>query len=290
MARHRDQGATVISPYRDRGLPFSNLTVIRSRSFCDGMAEELIGALSRVKGLAVAATYFRVPVQGTPDRHPRNRPAARRAERARGQGPEGRQQAANHRTVINVADGYHIWSERYDRTIDDVFAIQDEIARAITESLRVTLARQATGTIVKPPPGNIDAYHLYLRGRFLLNRFADLRGSLTAARQCFEEAIALDPNFSAAYAGLSEACNALGYTTSFRHPGRAAPRSMQPRVRWHWTPRFPKLTRRLAGPRHCLPSTWHGGTGFPARAGAVARLCARPRVLRVVVVRLRSFR
>ena len=99
-----------------------------------------------------------------------------------------------------------------------MFLIQDEIARSITESLRVTLTRPATGMMVKPATSNLDAYHLYLRGRFLLNKFADLYGSLTGARKCFEEAVALDPLYSAAYAGLSEACTALGYTTFLPAP------------------------------------------------------------------------
>jgi tetratricopeptide (TPR) repeat protein len=68
--------------------------------------------------------------------------------------------------------------------------------------------------MVKPATSNIDAYHLYLRGRFLLNKFADLWASWTAARKCFEDAIALDSMYSAAYAGLSEVWTALGYTTS----------------------------------------------------------------------------
>ena len=99
-----------------------------------------------------------------------------------------------------------------------MFLIQDEIARSITESLRVTLTRPATGMMVKPATSNLDAYHLYLRGRFLLNKFADLYGSLTGARKCFEEAVALDPMYSAAYAGLAEACTALGYTTFLPAP------------------------------------------------------------------------
>src|SRR4029453_9718154 len=61
-------------------------------------------------------------------------------------------------------------------------------------------------------------YHLYLRGRFLMNKFADLYGSLTGARKCFEEAVELDPMYSAAYAGLSEVCTALGYTTFLPAP------------------------------------------------------------------------
>ena len=72
--------------------------------------------------------------------------------------------------------------------------------------------------MVKPATTNLDAYHFYLRGRFLLNKFADLYGSLTGARKCFEQAVALDPMYSAAYAGLSETCTALGYTTFLSAP------------------------------------------------------------------------
>jgi TolB-like protein/tetratricopeptide (TPR) repeat protein len=195
-------------------LPFANLTGDADQEyFCDGMAEELIGALSRVKGLAVTSRTSAFQFKG---KHADVREIGERLDVQ--SVLEGSVRRAGTRLritaqLVNVADGYHLWSERYDRNVDDVFAIQDEIARAITESLRVTLTRPLTGAMVKPPTSNIDAYHLYLRGRFLLNRFADLRGSLTAARQCFEEAIARDDGFAAAYAGLSEACNALGYTT-----------------------------------------------------------------------------
>jgi eukaryotic-like serine/threonine-protein kinase len=195
-------------------LPFANLTNDPDQEyFCDGMAEELISALSRVKGLAVVSRTSAFQFKGS------SIDVREIGERLDVQTVlEGSVRRAGNRLrisaqLINVSDGYHVWSERFDRTIDDVFLIQDEIARSITESLRVTLTRPATGMMVKPATANLDAYHLYLRGRFLLNKFADLYGSLTVARKCFEEAVALDPLYSAAYAGLSEACTALGYTT-----------------------------------------------------------------------------
>ena len=195
-------------------LPFANLTNDPDQEyFCDGMAEELISALSRVKGISVVSRTSAFQFKGS------NADVREIGERLDVQTVlEGSVRKAGNRLrinvqLVNVADGYHLWSERFDRTIEDVFSIQDEIARSISESLRTTLTRPMTGAMVKPATTNLDAYHWYLRGRYLLNRFADLRGSLTGARTCFEEAIALDPNYSAAYAGLSEACNALGYTT-----------------------------------------------------------------------------
>ena len=200
-------------------LPFANLTNDPDQEyFCDGMAEELISALSRVKGLAVVSRTSAFQFKGSPIdvREIGERLDVRTVL-------EGSVRRAGNRLrisaqLVNVTDGFHIWSERFDRTADDVFLIQDEIARSITESLRVTLTRPATGVMVKPPTSNLDAYHLYLRGRFLMNKFADLYGSLTGARKCFEQAVELDPMYSAAYAGLSEVCTALGYTTFLPAP------------------------------------------------------------------------
>jgi serine/threonine protein kinase/tetratricopeptide (TPR) repeat protein len=200
-------------------LPFANLTTDPDQEyFCDGMAEELISALSRVKGLSVASrtSAFQFKRQQTDVREMgRHLDVETILEGSvRKSGDRLRITAQ----LINVADGYHLWSDRYDRTIDDVFAIQDEIARSITENLRVTLTRPGAGVIVKPATANLDAYHLYLRGRFLLNKLTDLHGSLTGARTCFEQAVQLDPDYASAYAGLSEACNALGYTTFLPAP------------------------------------------------------------------------
>ena len=200
-------------------LPFSNLTTDPDQEyFCDGMAEELISALSRLKSLSVASRTSAFQFKGRPT------DVREIGERLDVQTVlEGSVRKAGNRLritaqLVNVADGYQLWADRYDRTIEDVFAIQDEIARAITDSLRVTLARQTSTAIVKPATSNIDAYHAYLRGRFLLNRLTDLHASWSGALECFEQAVRLDPLYAEAYAGLSEACNALGYTTVLPAP------------------------------------------------------------------------
>jgi tetratricopeptide (TPR) repeat protein len=124
--------------------------------------------------------------------------------------------------LISVSDGYHLWSERYDRTLEDVFAIQDEIAKAITDSLRVTLTQSGSRALVRGGTSNIEAYNAYLRGRFMLNNFVGLAESLQAARGCFEGAVSLDPEFAQGYAALSECFNALGFTSFL--PGAEASR------------------------------------------------------------------
>jgi serine/threonine protein kinase/tetratricopeptide (TPR) repeat protein len=202
------------SPASIAVLPFRNLSADADQEyFCDGIAEELISALGRVKGLSVAArsSAFQFRAQSVDVREigAKLNVQAVLEGSVRRSGDRLRVTAQ----LVNVTDGYQLWSERYDRTMEDVFEIQDEIARAITRGLEVTLGRSSSASIVKPPTRNLDAYHLYLRGRFLLNQFADLFASLNAARRCFEEAVALDPDYAAAWAGLGETCIALGYTT-----------------------------------------------------------------------------
>jgi serine/threonine protein kinase/tetratricopeptide (TPR) repeat protein len=195
-------------------LPFSNLTGDPSQDyFCDGMAEELIGALARIRGLSVAArtSAFQFKGQPTDVREIGERLGVLTVL-------EGSVRTAGNRLritaqLINVADGYHLWSDRYDRTVDDVFEIQDEIAKAITDSLRVTLTQSGSGTIVRGATSSIEAYNAYLRGRFMLNNFVGLADSLVAARGCFEQAVLLDPDFAPAHAALSECFNALGFTS-----------------------------------------------------------------------------
>src|SRR5437016_224093 len=123
--------------------------------------------------------------------------------------------------LVKVGDGYHLWTERYDREMTDVFAIQDEIAKAIASRLRVTLDGEGM-PLVMPATVNLDAYHLYLKGRYYLA----LRGlGLKKALECFDQALALDPHYALAYAGLADACTVLAQY------GLAPPNVLRPRGR-----------------------------------------------------------
>src|SRR5207244_12300201 len=123
--------------------------------------------------------------------------------------------------LVKVADGYHLWSEQYDREMPDVFAIQDEIARAIATRLQVALGGDEA-PLVTPATGNLDAYHLYLKGRYYLAQ----RGlGLKKALECFDQALALDPQYALAYAGLADACTVLAQY------GLAPPDVLRPRAR-----------------------------------------------------------
>jgi tetratricopeptide (TPR) repeat protein len=110
--------------------------------------------------------------------------------------------------LVNAADGYHLWSEKYDREMEDIFDIQDEIARSIAERLKVTLETGAKARLVKAGTNNLEAYRLYLKGRALLPR----RGSaIPRALECLHQAVTLDPDYAQAWAGLADSHTALGY-------------------------------------------------------------------------------
>ncbi len=121
--------------------------------------------------------------------------------------------------LINIENGYHLWSERYDREINDVFAIQDEIALVITEKLKVTLLKNDRDLITKSYTLNTEAYELYLKGQFYLTR----RGaSLMTSIECFQRAIELDPDFALPHAGYADA-NLLIATYGLVPPDQVMP-------------------------------------------------------------------
>jgi hypothetical protein len=109
---------------------------------------------------------------------------------------------------MSTEEGRQLWSERFDRELDDVFAIQDEIARAIAERLELTLGLRAAGPLVAPPTEDLEAYQLYLRGREAVHQ----RGPTALRRgiELFRQALARDPGYARAHAGIAEAYLGLG--------------------------------------------------------------------------------
>lgn len=109
--------------------------------------------------------------------------------------------------LVNVTDGFHLWSERYDRQLEDVFAIQEEIADNIVKALRVVLSEEEKRAIEKAPTTDIEAYEYYLRGRQFFHQFR--RTGIQFARRMFERALELDPNYVLAFAGAADCCSFL---------------------------------------------------------------------------------
>ncbi|TAL42939.1 MAG: adenylate/guanylate cyclase domain-containing protein, partial [Chitinophagaceae bacterium] len=188
-------------------LPFVNMSNDPEQEyFSDGMAEEILNSLSHLKDLKVAGRTSSFQFKG------KNIDLHEVGEKlgvgtvlegsVRKQGNKLRITAQ----LINVEDGYHMWSEKYDRNMDDIFAIQDEIALAITENLKVILLEKEKAVITKIHTQNTEAYEFYLRGRFYLNkRF------LFQSLEQFNRAIELDPYFVKAHAGLADAYVILGF-------------------------------------------------------------------------------
>lgn len=192
-------------------LPFANLSGDPAFEYLsDGVAEEIIMALAQVQGLRVAARTssfaFRVKDLDLPEIGAKLRVATVL---------EGSVQKSGNRLRVSarlakVADGFALWSERYDREMTDVFAIQDDIARAIAAGLQVTFedweGKPQDKALVTPPTANLAAYDLYLKGRYQL---AQPGLGLKRALDLFEQAVALDPDYAQAHAGLAEACALL---------------------------------------------------------------------------------
>jgi TolB-like protein/DNA-binding winged helix-turn-helix (wHTH) protein/Flp pilus assembly protein TadD len=188
-------------------LPFSDMSPQKDQEyFCEGIAEELIHTLAAIDGLQVPARSSSFQFAGKP-RDISEVGARLKVDTVL----EGSIRKAGNRLritvqLVNVSDGYHLWSERYDRNLDDVFAVQDEIARAIVDKLRVTLR---TGRpLVKRQTDDLEAYRLYLQGRYYWSRLAGR--FVMQAMACFEQAIARDASYALAHAGLANAYTVLG--------------------------------------------------------------------------------
>lgn len=182
-------------------LPFVNMSGDKEQEyFSDGLAEEIINALTKIPGLKVPARtssfYFRGKETDIQEISAKLKVNSILEGSVRRSGNRIRVTAQ----LINAADGYHLWSERYDREMTDVFAIQDEICQAIVDKLRVELAGDRRA--VKHPTENVEAYNLYLKGHYQLHKYT--MQSCEKGREYLEQAIVLDPHYALAWFGLAE--------------------------------------------------------------------------------------
>ncbi len=170
--------------------------------FCAGITEDILTDLSKIKGLRVASRNAVARYRGTP-----LDPARVAAELGVGAVLEGSVRRAGERVrisaqLVNAADGFHLWAERYDRTMDDVFAVQEEIASSIAAALRVTLSPAESASLGRDRPQDVRAYDLYLKGRQLYGRYDD--ASLREALEVFRQATVIDPGYALAWAGIAD--------------------------------------------------------------------------------------
>jgi TolB-like protein/Tfp pilus assembly protein PilF len=184
-------------------LPLANLSQeAENEYFSDGLSEEIRNQLARVTGLRVAARTSSFAFKG---RAEDVREIGRRLNVASVLEGGVRKQADRVRIdlqLVSTGDGYQIWSQSFERRLDDIFRLQSEIAAAVIAAI-IPRKRDGSMTPGAPATRNFDAYNLYLLGRHLFHRRTE--ASLARAVECFEQAIAVDPRYALAYSGLADA-------------------------------------------------------------------------------------
>ncbi|MFL5312327.1 MAG: tetratricopeptide repeat protein [Myxococcales bacterium] len=205
-------------------LPFVNMSPQKDDEyFSDGITEEVINALANVEGVRVVSRTSAFAFKG------KNLSVRKIGEElavatllegsVRRQGNDVRIVAQ----LINAADGYHLWSKTYDRKLENVFAVEDELARSITDALRPQLLKQAP-PVVTQPTSSTEAHDLYLRGRHFWNkRTAD---DLKRASALFRQALEVDPRYALAHAGLADSYALLAEYTPAR-PDEVLPQASE---------------------------------------------------------------
>ncbi|OGU29478.1 MAG: hypothetical protein A2057_11730 [Ignavibacteria bacterium GWA2_35_9] len=191
-------------------MPFVNISADPEQEyFCDGLTEDLINALSTIKDLKVVArTSAFIFKGGSHDVRKIGRKLDVRTIL------EGSVRKSGNRLritaqLINVSDGYHLWSERYDRELKDVFDLQEEISLAIVDLLKIKLLEVEKEKLLKRYTDNIEAYNLYLQGLYFFNQFNF--SLLHKAIEYFHQALEKDPNYAVAYYGLGACYFCLAY-------------------------------------------------------------------------------
>jgi TolB-like protein/Tfp pilus assembly protein PilF len=209
-------------------LPFKNMSADEENEyFCDGLAEELLNALARIEELKVAARTSAFSFKG------KNKNISEIGRQLSVNTVlEGSVRKSGNRIritvqLVNASDGYHLWSERYDREMQDIFEVQDEITLAVVDALKLKLFGDEKGELLKRGTQNAEAYQLYLKGRFFANRFT-VEG-IEKAIELYEQATAIDSEYAMAHVGISDAYFFLGIpdaTTGILSPQESLPKAL----------------------------------------------------------------
>ena len=184
-------------------LPFLDMSPERDQAyFCEGIAEEIINALTPIRNLNVAArsSSFQFSPQGGDVRDTGRKLGVKTILEGSVRKSGGKLRVTAQ--LVNVSDGYHVWSKVFDQEPKDVFAIQDEIAASIAESLVETITAQDREAIRTAPRTHVDAYDYYLRGRQFFKRFRKV--DIEHAKQMFWQAIDIDADYALAWAGYAD--------------------------------------------------------------------------------------
>jgi serine/threonine protein kinase/Flp pilus assembly protein TadD len=189
-------------------LYFENMnSESESDYFCAGMTEDIITDLSKIKELKVVSRTDVLPFRAK-EVNTRQVGEALRVNYVL----EGSVRKAGNRIritaqLLSVRDGYHLWAERFDRMIEDIFDLQNEVSQKIVDALKISLTDSERQALTQKPTDDLRAYDFYMRGRELL--YLKGRRNTEGAIEMFEHAAAIDPGFASSYAGLAEACSSM---------------------------------------------------------------------------------
>jgi serine/threonine protein kinase/Tfp pilus assembly protein PilF len=206
-------------------LPFVNISADPEQEyFCDGLAEELINTLTKIKDIKVVARTSAFSFKGkTMD--VREIGKMLNVEKVL----EGSVRKSGNKLritaqLISVADGYHLWSEKFDREMEDIFAIQDEISLALVDNLKITLLKKEEEALLKRYTEDLEAYNFYLKGIYFLRMYT--AEGFQEAIKYFELTLQKDPNYALAYYGLAEVFYAISYWANVP-PNEAYPKAKE---------------------------------------------------------------
>src|SRR5216683_2339099 len=191
-------------------LPFANLSAdAENEYFCDGLADELLNSLAKIDDLKVAARTSAFSFKG------KNVNVSEIGERLGVKNVlEGSVRKSGNRLrisvqLVNASDGFHLWSERYDREMQDIFELQDEITLSVTVALKVRLLGKDRDVVLKRYTDDAEAYELFLKGRYYYYKYS--AEGWRRAIEFFEKAIEKEPNYAPAYAGMNSSWGFLWF-------------------------------------------------------------------------------
>ena len=191
-------------------LPFVHMSADSDNEyFCDGLAEKLLNALTKVEDLKVAARTSAFSFKG------KNVDVSEIGSALHVQTVlEGSVRKSGNRLritvqLVNVSDGYHLWSERYDREMKDIFDVQDEITLAVVEALKVKLMGEKKSAVLRRYTDNAEVYELYLKGRYYCNKYTP--EGWRKGLEFFDQAIEKEPEYALAYTGKARALSSCYY-------------------------------------------------------------------------------
>ena len=206
-------------------LPFTDMSREKDQEyFCDGIAENIIDALSKVEGVKTVARSSAFAFKNK-NMDVRDIGKTLNVENV----VEGSVRKAGNKVritsqFVKASDGCHVWSDKYDRDMEDIFAIQDEISFAVVDKLKVKLLGKTKSEITTRLTGNIEAYTTYLKGRYFWNRRR--KGDMEKSLKFFHQAIEMDPDYALPYAGIADTYTMLG-TYGFLPPSGSYPKAQE---------------------------------------------------------------